>query len=922
MKGKTLFWGVGIILILGAAAILIGIALSQNDTTPATTATNPPPTKTVASQTEQTNTPAVVRINDQSISPEALKAVYARVLGTYRTHYAQTGGNLDEMLQGPEGAYYQLQIRYQASQQLINDTLILDEILQRGIVADPAVVETTYQHRYQQFLSASGLSQAGFKEIFNDPAKRRVSQQLLGFNEDTLEAFQSRLRQQIKTQLQRQLLLQQILPEVDPTSEQGQVALQQWLDKLQSNSNIVWVDPLLQAYHAETLIESGKTLKERQAYLDEAIASYETLKAQSPEDPNLNFYLARLYNLKVTWGLQLEKDLVAKAEENRGGNDDELAKLQADIARNRDLATQSVISFATVENRRQLEQLLSSDPGNPYYYYLLAKFLLDNWEEFGLKTPLRLLRTAIDRDPDYVDAHVLHGDLNMLREFYAEAIEDYQKAKEIYVTIRDSDAAYKSSDNSLETIENKLANAFLGKVQQLDRSANPPEDADVQRRQTLAQAQTLLAGLQQRVDQQEPIYVQVLGGLGDVALLQQDYEQAQQYFEDSLKLLPDKEVFYKLGRAHLLNDQLDEATDNFEAALGLDSGYAKAQLGLAQVYGAQGDLENAKVKYLMAFETGLKLTYTERRQIALEALELDPANTQMRLALADFYLARNVYEGAIKQFNTVLEQDPESIEALKGLGQVAQEKLQYQEALDDFSRALDFNPSTQERLAIYDLIYQTSRSLVGPGKPVEEKGKDALYQMAILYLNSGELTRSWQKLQLLRQRYAQFRPQEVSQLTAQLTQVVGDNLPGRPIEDQGHALIAPGTSHPAYNSAPPTSGWHYTLPASWGIHTQPLQDEIQLRNLAAGGVLVQYQPDLSSDTLKQLLELTKEVRGNTRYCRLILAPYEGLASPIVLTAWNRILALQEFDRASILVFAETFLDRGPEVSQVGCKLTQ
>jgi hypothetical protein len=39
-----------------------------------------------------------------------------------------------------------------------------------------------------------------------------------------------------------------------------------------------------------------------------------------------------------------------------------------------------------------------------------------------------------------------------------------------------------------------------------------------------------------------------------------------------------------------------------------------------------------------------------------------------------------------------------------------------------------------------------------------------------------------------------------------------------------------------YNSTPPTSGPHYGQLAAWGVHEQPLPNELQIHNLEDGGV--------------------------------------------------------------------------------------
>jgi hypothetical protein len=125
------------------------------------------------------------------------------------------------------------------------------------------------------------------------------------------------------------------------------------------------------------------------------------------------------------------------------------------------------------------------------------------------------------------------------------------------------------------------------------------------------------------------------------------------------------------------------------------------------------------------------------------------------------------------------------------------------------------------------------------------------------------------------------------------------DLPGVKLADQGNAHIEMASEpHPPYNSDPPTSGPHLPYIAPWGIHTAPIEKELQVHNLEDGGVMVQYHcaapcPDLVD-------KLTQIVR---RYeTQVILAPYPGMPTRIALTAWTRLEAFDVFDEARVVRF--------------------
>jgi len=127
------------------------------------------------------------------------------------------------------------------------------------------------------------------------------------------------------------------------------------------------------------------------------------------------------------------------------------------------------------------------------------------------------------------------------------------------------------------------------------------------------------------------------------------------------------------------------------------------------------------------------------------------------------------------------------------------------------------------------------------------------------------------------------------------------DLPGTFVASQGNAHIQLATDpHPPYNSDPPTSGPHLPYIAPWGVHTRPIQKELQVHNLEDGGVMVQYNcecPELAE-------KLAAIVKRYDHY--VILAPYPGMKGKIALTAWTRIDTMEEFDEARIVRFIRAY----------------
>lgn len=133
------------------------------------------------------------------------------------------------------------------------------------------------------------------------------------------------------------------------------------------------------------------------------------------------------------------------------------------------------------------------------------------------------------------------------------------------------------------------------------------------------------------------------------------------------------------------------------------------------------------------------------------------------------------------------------------------------------------------------------------------------------------------------------------------------HLPGQAVPIQGFEHIRVGGSHPPYNSLPPTSGWHYEATSEWGIHEEPVANEVQVHNLEHGGIMVQYKPGIDAAVIEKLKPIVSNYKS-----KVILAPYHNLDTNIALTAWGRIDKFDGFDEGRIKRFIDAFRNKGPE----------
>ena len=116
---------------------------------------------------------------------------------------------------------------------------------------------------------------------------------------------------------------------------------------------------------------------------------------------------------------------------------------------------------------------------------------------------------------------------------------------------------------------------------------------------------------------------------------------------------------------------------------------------------------------------------------------------------------------------------------------------------------------------------------------------------------------------------------------------------GQFYEAQSREHIAVGAAHPAYNSNPPSGGWHYAVPAQTGIYDKELPDEQLIHNLEHGHIWFAYKPDLAKDQVETLAKIAKDYGS-----RIIMTPRATNDSLIAIVAWEHVYKLDAMAAAS------------------------
>jgi len=109
--------------------------------------------------------------------------------------------------------------------------------------------------------------------------------------------------------------------------------------------------------------------------------------------------------------------------------------------------------------------------------------------------------------------------------------------------------------------------------------------------------------------------------------------------------------------------------------------------------------------------------------------------------------------------------------------------------------------------------------------------------------------------------------------------------------------------HPAYTSAPATSGWHYGATAKWGEHRDEVPDEVLLHNLEHAGIGIHYNcVENCLDLMTGLIEISKD------YHKIVLSPYSNMDHLITLTAWGYIDRMDSLEKERIIAFIDRHIN--------------
>jgi superkiller protein 3 len=275
----------------------------------------------------------------------------------------------------------------------------------------------------------------------------------------------------------------------------------------------------------------------------------------------------------------------------------------------------------------------------------------------------------------------------------------------------------------------------------------------------------------QAATQSDPNYSEAYSGLGMAKLMQGSLAEASSAFHRAIQLNSgNSTAHYGMGRVLLAQGRIDEALKELNTSAYQFPNSAPLHLALGQAYSTQGNNNAALKEYRQSIAIkpenpdaylgiadiresrgDLELSISELRS----GIEMMPNNTDLHMRVANEDLQLEKLDDAIKEYVTVLNSNPGSADAAKGLTRAYYLKAQkeatgalilsneYEDAQHYIDQAVQMNPNDMElRLAQMKLRAMSGMpvdlSSVGPP---HNDGERVAYAEALLAQNKFQESR-------------------------------------------------------------------------------------------------------------------------------------------------------------------------------------
>jgi tetratricopeptide (TPR) repeat protein len=168
--------------------------------------------------------------------------------------------------------------------------------------------------------------------------------------------------------------------------------------------------------------------------------------------------------------------------------------------------------------------------------------------------------------------------------------------------------------------------------------------------------------------------------------------EAEQAIRAGLARAPQSAVgHYHLGRMLLDAGKGEEAAASLERAIAVNASFEPAYLALASIYESQQDKDRAVAVLRKYLQT------------------VNPRNRDIRHQLVRLYVAAKDYQGARKELNDLLAEDPSDLDAQLRLALLYGEEKEYPKAIDQLTQILRARPTELKIRDYLGFLYEESK---------------------------------------------------------------------------------------------------------------------------------------------------------------------------------------------------------------------
>lgn len=772
-----------------------------------------------SSSDEDPETNVALVVNGDEISESEFQNTYDNLIQRQESLYSQFDQDFSSMLEGASGSLYELRIKSQAVDTLLEGSLIDQVADDRGIEVSGQEVNNQYDDQLDSLLEQQDWTL--------DQLKSALSAQGRDYDQ-----FESTMKDDIRTQLRREELRSQVIGEIDPTDEELRTYYEDNIDNyVQSPSKVkasrIVVDSEARAndlkaemdddagyfeeYADENDLETDMGWFERgdnPSAVDELAFSLEAGEIGGPVETADGWQILKVEDKQEREVQefeeiqdQLREEYISQEENKKYQDWYEGVKDDAEI----DIRLPVVEAYREAQEDFQagLEAYESlkdnsevSDPYIPYYIGRLYQEEISELEdesdssaeddgkeekiaeykEKAVENYLEVVRQTENSDGDFLnrvkqlapenaEVNFYLGQYQVDNNMYSDAAESFEQAIDsdpdyvaAYVDYGDMLVEMESYERAVDRYEEALDIAGEN-VNILNKLA----DAYRQDEQYEKAASTYEKALDESPDN-----FTATKGLGDVYREQGEPEEAIEYYNDALDIRADTDTSLSLARVYLEADELEDAKMELDAVLSTNPYSGEAYSLLGDYYREEGRDERALEEY----REGLARTQDRdlRIDISQKILEETPDDTETRFTLAQAYQESHVYESAIEQYEEVVdrtEDKTEKREAYAGLGEVYMSKTEYGKAKESLQEGLELAETPVQRLGFYQNLLQADEEENGE-EDLTDVGKEALLRIGEVKIDQGNYSEAEEHLSRLNELDSSYETEEVEELLSRV----------------------------------------------------------------------------------------------------------------------------------------------------------